>query len=74
MDTFTKLSARDFFAMVYQNLQEGLYADPAYGGNYEMQGWRWLGYPGAASEHGAEYRDEVRHPSRPYRPNPRSLP
>lgn len=44
----------DFFAMLRLHLQEGLFADPAYGGNRDKQGWRLLGHPGVWFENSAE--------------------
>ncbi len=45
---------RDFFAMLRAHLQEGLFADPAYGGNRDKLGWRFLGHPGVWLENSAE--------------------
>ncbi len=44
----------DFFQMLRAHLQEGLFADPAYGGNRDKQGWRFLGHPGVWFENSAE--------------------
>jgi len=43
-----------FFAMLRAHLQEGLFADPAYGGNRNKAGWRLLGHPGIWFENTAE--------------------
>ena len=43
-----------FFALLRKHLQEGLFADPAYGGNLDKQGWRFLGHPGFWMENSAE--------------------
>ncbi len=45
----------DFFALLLQNTQEGFFADPIYGGNRDMAGWRLIGFPGARYD----YRDWV---------------
>ena len=45
---------RPFFDMLRAHLQEGLFADPAYGGNRDKQGWRLLGHPGVWFENSAE--------------------
>lgn len=45
---------REFFAMLRAHLQEGLFADPAYGGNRDLQGWKFLGHPGFWFENTAE--------------------
>ena len=39
-------SAKDFFALLWQNTQEGFLADPMYGGNRNFVGWRLVGFPG----------------------------
>jgi gluconate 2-dehydrogenase gamma chain len=49
-DGRTKLEGVDgqsFFAQVIKNMQEGFFADPLYGGNRDMVGWKMIGYPGA---------------------------
>jgi gluconate 2-dehydrogenase alpha chain len=45
---------RDFFGMLRAHLQEGLFADPAHGGNRDKLGWRFLGHPGIWLENSAE--------------------
>jgi len=35
------------FELVWRHLREGLFADPAHGGNRDMLGWRLIGFPGA---------------------------
>jgi gluconate 2-dehydrogenase alpha chain len=45
---------REFFQTLRDHLQEGLFADPVYGGNRDKQGWRFLGHPGFWSENSAE--------------------
>ena len=42
-----KPELRDFFAFLLQNAKEGFFADPMYGGNYKMAGWKHIGFPGA---------------------------
>lgn len=61
-----------FFAMLRQNVIEGLFADPSYGGNRGLGGWRWLGYPGVAAMHG-DYGARIGRHGEPYAPEPRSL-
>ena len=41
------VSAKTFFTMLLQNTQEGFWADPIYGGNKDMAGWKLIGFPGA---------------------------
>ncbi len=56
-----------FFDFLWQHTQEGFFADPMYGGNKNMVGWKMLGFPGAytafyelVDQHGVEfYRDPV---------------
>lgn len=43
-----------FFSLVRSHLQEGLFADPIYGGNREKLGWQVLGHPGVWLENSAE--------------------
>ena len=45
---------RDFFEMLRAHLQEGLFSDPAYGGNRDKLGWRFLGHPGVWLENSEE--------------------
>jgi gluconate 2-dehydrogenase gamma chain len=42
-----KAELRDFFAFLLQNTKEGFLADPMYGGNHQMVGWKHIGFPGA---------------------------
>ena len=43
-----------FFALLRAHLQEGLFADPAYGGNRDKRGWRFLKHPGVWLENSPE--------------------
>ncbi|HEV2743416.1 MAG TPA: gluconate 2-dehydrogenase subunit 3 family protein, partial [Rubrobacter sp.] len=43
-----------FFDMLRAHLQEGLFADPAHGGNRDKSGWRLLGHTGLCLENTAE--------------------
>src|SRR5829696_6977620 len=45
---------RDFFEMLRAHLQEGLFADPAHGGNCDKLGWKLLGHPGIWLENSLE--------------------
>lgn len=40
-------SSAIFFETLLANTIEGFFADPAYGGNRDMVGWRMIGFPGA---------------------------
>lgn len=45
----------EFFTLLLQGTQEGFFADPIYGGNRDMVGWKLIGFPGARYD----YRDWV---------------
>ena len=40
------LPGRTFFATLYTNVMEGMFADPIYGGNKDKASWKMLGFPG----------------------------
>ena len=37
--------------MLYQNVMEGMFADPIHGGNRNKAGWKMIGFPGAVAVH-----------------------
>ncbi len=41
------IHTKAFFEMMLQNVREGYFADPIYGGNRDMAGWKLIGFPGA---------------------------
>ena len=45
------LPARTFFGTLYQNVMEGMFADPIYGGNQNKAGWKMIGFPGVVAVH-----------------------
>jgi gluconate 2-dehydrogenase gamma chain len=49
------VAAKAFFGLLLQNTVEGFFADPIYGGNRDMAGWKLRGFPGARYD----YRDFV---------------
>ncbi len=51
----TAFTGADFFAMFRQNVLEGMLADPSYGGNRDMVGWMWVGFPGDPMRRGDVY-------------------
>jgi gluconate 2-dehydrogenase gamma chain len=53
---FPGFSSRMFFDALLQITMEGFFADPIYGGNRDMAGWKMVGYPGLP----ATYREDVR--------------
>jgi len=44
---FEQFSSQAFFAVLRRHSAEGMFSDPAYGGNRDMVGWQLIGYPGA---------------------------
>jgi gluconate 2-dehydrogenase gamma chain len=73
VDTFTTVSAATFFAMFRQNVVEGLFADPLYGGNYNLIGWRWVGFPGNPMAYGDPYGHLIDKFDTPYNVEPKPL-
>ena len=61
----TAFASSDFYAMFRQNVLEGMLADPAYGGNKDMVGWKWVGFPGDPMRYGDVYADYI-FTSKPY--------
>lgn len=53
---------REFFDTILENTMEGFFADPIYGGNRDMVGWRLIGFPGARYD----YRDWIEHYNETY--------
>src|SRR5688572_5365171 len=47
IDTFEQFNGDQFFHILRRHVAEGMFSDPAYGGNREMVGWKLIGYPGA---------------------------
>ena len=41
------VDGKTFFTMLLQNVIEGYFADPIYGGNRDLAPWRMIGFPGA---------------------------
>jgi gluconate 2-dehydrogenase gamma chain len=60
------LDSKSFFEHLLKDTREGFFADPVYGGNRDMCGWKMIGFPGARYD----YREWVsRHNERyPYPP------
>lgn len=59
---FEGVSATAFFEQLLKNTREGFFADPVYGGNRDMAGWKMIGFPGARYD----YRDWVEHHNERY--------
>jgi gluconate 2-dehydrogenase gamma chain len=62
----TAFASSDFFTMFRQNVLEGMLADPAYGGNRDMVGWKWIGFPGDPMRRGDVYHDYIFKPEKAY--------
>ena len=62
--------ARVFFATLYQNVMEGMFADPIYGGNRNKAGWKMLGFPGVIAVH---YQNVEKFRGRKYSVEPVSI-
>lgn len=43
---FSGVDSADFFALLRKTTIEGVYADPVYGGNRNMEAWKMKGHPG----------------------------
>jgi gluconate 2-dehydrogenase gamma chain len=42
--------AAALFGQLLENVREGYFADPRYGGNRGMAAWKWIGFPGARAD------------------------
>ena len=62
-------STKEFFELVLQGAMEGFFADPLYGGNKNMAGWKMIGFPGARYD----YRDHIDKHNVPYPRGPVSI-
>jgi gluconate 2-dehydrogenase gamma chain len=51
----TTFLGTDFFTLFRGNVLEGMLADPMYGGNKNLIGWRWVGFPGDPMRRGDPY-------------------
>jgi len=56
------VNGKAFFQMLWQNTKEGFFADPIYGGNVNMAGWKMIGFPGARYD----YRDWIERHNEPF--------
>jgi gluconate 2-dehydrogenase gamma chain len=50
---FTDFDAREFLVALITIVMEGFFADPYYGGNRDMAGWKMVGYPGLMADYQA---------------------
>ncbi|RQZ62267.1 gluconate 2-dehydrogenase subunit 3 family protein [Burkholderia sp. Bp9004] len=66
---FEAVPARTFFSYLLGNTKEGFLADPMYGGNKGMVGWKMVGFPGAR----ADFQDWIEQPGVKYPYGPVSI-
>jgi gluconate 2-dehydrogenase gamma chain len=59
-----------FFGLVRQHTIEGMFCDPAHGGNADLVGWQLVGFPGPRMNN---YDDIEKHYGEKFRPKPASL-
>lgn len=67
--SFDEISATQFFSFAREMTIEGFFCDPIYGGNRDMIGWQYVGFPGARYD----YRPFLDHGGRPIDIAPVSL-
>jgi gluconate 2-dehydrogenase gamma chain len=56
------VNSKAFFQLLWQNTKEGFFADPIYGGNRDMVGWKMIGFPGARYD----YREWIERHNEPF--------
>jgi len=66
---FDSVPVRTFFTHLLKNTKEGFFADPIYGGNKGMAGWKMIGFPGAR----ADFADWIDQPGVTYPYGPVSI-
>ena len=66
-------TSAEFFTMFLANVTEGLFADPIHGGNRDVEGWRWIRYPGDPMAYGYSYFYFFSSWRTPYDVEPRGL-
>jgi gluconate 2-dehydrogenase gamma chain len=62
----TGFASSDFFSLFRENVIEGMLADPSYGGNRDMVGWKWIGFPGDPMRRDDIYYKYIFRPGTPY--------
>ena len=55
-------SSKMLFSAIHSNTLEGFFADPIYGGNRDMAGWKLIGFPGTRYD----FRDVMEKPNQIY--------
>lgn len=66
-------SSASFFAMFLRNVTEGLFCDPMHGGNRDMIGWKWVGFPGDPTAYGEPYARHIGEWDEPYDVPPKGV-
>jgi gluconate 2-dehydrogenase gamma chain len=61
---FARLEAREFFDALIVIVMEGFFADPYYGGNRDLAGWKMIGYPGLPADYQSAMETARGKPSR----------
>ena len=59
---FESFGSKMLFDAIYANTMEGYFADPIYGGNRDMLGWKLVGFPGVRYD----FRDVIEKPNQVY--------
>ena len=62
-------SGKMLFTAIHTNAVEGFFADPIYGGNRDMVGWKLVGFPGTRYD----FRDVIDRPNQTYTLPPVSM-
>jgi gluconate 2-dehydrogenase gamma chain len=66
-------TSAEFFTFFLANVMEGLFADPIHGGNRDVEGWKWIRYPGDPMAYGDPYFWFFSSWQTPYDVEPRGL-
>lgn len=64
------IEATAFFGLLRQHTIEGMFCDPAHGGNADLVGWQLVGFPGPRLNN---YDDIEKHYGEKFQPKPASL-
>jgi gluconate 2-dehydrogenase gamma chain len=66
-------TSASFFAMFLENVNEGLFSDPMHGGNRNMTGWKWVGFPGDPAAYDEPYAEYIGKWHLPYHVIPKGV-
>ena len=66
-------TSASFFADFLGDVSQALFADPMYGGNRNVGGWEWVGYPGDPMAYGDAYWAIFSHQNDPYNVKPKGM-